>query len=56
MSKLIERELTKRDIGSRAARVDEGFVTDFVNSFGDGGAWQSKKDNEVRLPAVTFSS
>ena len=47
MSKLLERELTKRDIGSRAARVDEGFVADYVNSFAEGGTWQAKKDNEV---------
>jgi hypothetical protein len=49
MSKLIERELTKRDIGSRAARVDEGYVADYVNSFAEGGTWQAKKDNDVRL-------
>jgi len=49
MSKLLERELTKRDVGTRAARVDEGAVTSFVNGFMGENAWQQRKENEVRF-------
>jgi hypothetical protein len=49
MSKLLERELTNRDVGTRAARVDEGAVTSFVNGFTEENDWQQRKENEVRF-------